>query len=542
MYQIARAMEIALSRKTIVFSSHILNKLETSTRMGTYQLVVVMAGSSSRFQDAGYEKPKALLLADSRVILERIISKYPNAESVLVIANESQKLDVLSELERIGGSTKTKVAVIPAHDNGPSFSVGEASQFINEKSKIIVTYCDVGVEVDEPEIVKALDSNDAVCLVFRGFHPHILRNPTFGYLKCDSNDLVLDIREKRAFTNTPREEFTSTGVYGFNSGEALLAAVAQQKASRLEVAGELYLSLAVLALIQSGNQVKILKTKKFASWGTPEDLEDFNYYCKVQREMIAKSKFSVTGTKRILLAGGKSERIRAKANQSKQLLPVSSNDDLLWCRGSGAIDQDDDFVMFTSPSLFSEMSEANVLNKNMSEVGQQTKSSLETALLGLGKVASWRHSAITFCATDNVVGFTENSELDPETFDLKVWVANEYPIAEIDPTQFSWASVSDSGRIEDIFIKHRPIAADLTHPLVGNFSFRSLELAESLIRETMERSQPPSRELHMEDVALLAIEKGMRVKVLKCPLFLGVGTPEEFDLYAYLLDSNYQNL
>ena len=542
MYQIARAMEIEVNRKSVVLSSHSSKKLETSTRMGTYQLVVVMAGSSSRFQDAGYEKPKALLLADGRVILERIISKYPNAESVLIIANESQKLEVLSELERIDESAKIKLAVIPAHDNGPSFSVGEASQFIKERSKVIVTYCDVGVEVDETEIVKALDSYDAVCLAFRGFHPHILRNPTFGYLKCDPKDLILDIREKRAFTDSPREEFTSTGVYGFNSGAALLAAIVEQKASRLEVAGEFYLSLAVLALIQSGKQVKILKIEKFASWGTPEDLEDFNYYCKIQREMAAKSKFSVTGSRRILLAGGKSERIRGKANRSKQLLPISGNDDLLWCRGSGAIGEDDDFVMFTSPSLFSEMSEENLLNKKMSEVGQQTKSSLETALLGLGKVDSWRNQAITFCATDNIVGFTENLELDPETYDLKVWVANEYPIADIDPTQFSWASVSDSGRIEDIFIKHRPIAADLTHPLVGNFSFRSLDLAESLIRETIERAQSLSRELHMEDVALLAIEKGMRVKVLKCPLFLGVGTPEEFDLYEYLMDPNYQNL
>jgi CTP:molybdopterin cytidylyltransferase MocA len=510
--------------------------------MSTYQLVVVMAGSSSRFQDAGYERPKALLLADNRVILERIISKYPSAESILIIANESQQKEVLSELERIGGSAKTKLAIIPSHDQGPSFSVAKASQFIDEKSKVVVTYCDVGVEVDETEIVTALDLNDAVCLAFRGFHPHILRNPTFGYLKCDSRDQVLDIREKKAFTNAPREEFTSAGVYGFNTGESLLAAIAEQKAARLEVAGELYLSLAVLALIRSGKQVKILRIDKFASWGTPEDLEDFNYYCKVQREMAAKSKFSVTGSRRVLLAGGKSERIRGKVDQSKQLLPISSDDDLLWSRGSGAIGQDDDFVMFTSPALYREMSEAGLLNERMTEVGQQTKSSLETALLGLEKVGSWQNQAVTFCATDNIVGFTENFELDPETYDLKIWVAHVYPIADIDPTQFSWASVSDSGRIEDIFIKHRPIGAELTHPLVGNFSFKSLDLAESLIRETLERGQSLGRELHMEDVALLAIEKGMRVKVLKCPVFLGVGTPEEFDLYGYLLGPEYQDL
>jgi dTDP-glucose pyrophosphorylase len=510
--------------------------------MGTYQLVVVMAGSSSRFQDAGYERPKALLLADNRVILERIISKYLNAESILVVANDSQQQEVKSELERISVSTKIKLAIIPAHDRGPSFSVAEASQFIDKKSKVVVTYCDVGVEVDEREIINALDSNDAVCLAFKGFHPHILRNPTFGYLKCDSRDQILDIREKRAFTNTPREEFTSAGVYGFNSGESLLTAIAEQKAARLEVAGELYLSLAVLALIHSGKQVKILKIEKFASWGTPEDLEDFNYYCKVQREMVAKSKFSVTGSRRVLLAGGKSERIRAKANRPKQLLPISGNHDLLWSRGSGSIHQDDDFVMFTSPSLYKEMREANLLSEKMSEVGQQTKSSLETALLGLEKVASWHNQAITFCATDNIVGFTENFELDSVTYDLKVWVAHEYPIADIDPTQFSWASVSDSGRIKDIFIKYRPIGAELTHPLVGNFSFNSFDLAVSLLRETIEKGQSLGRELHMEDVALLAIEKGMRVKVLKCPLFLGVGTPEEFDLYGYLLDPNYQHL
>ena len=510
--------------------------------MGTYQLVVVMAGSSSRFQDAGYERPKALLMADNKVVLERIISKYPNAESILIIANESQESEVISELEQINQIAKIKLAIIQSHDHGPSFSVARASRFINEKSKVVVTYCDVGVEIDEAEIVNELDLNDSICLAFRGFHPHILRNPTFGYLKCDSRDRVLDIREKRAFTLSPREEFASAGVYGFNNGKALLAAIDAQEAAQLEVAGEFYLSLAVLALIQSGKQVKLLRVKKFASWGTPEDLEDFNYYCKIQREMVSKSKYSVSGSKRILLAGGKSERIRTRCDQSKQLLPISSKEDLLWSRGSGAINQEDDFVMFTSPSLYSEMRQANLLHEKISSVSQQTNSSLETALLSLKQLGSWQNQAITFCATDNIVGFTEDIELDPKTYDLVVWVAHEYPIADIDPTQFSWASVSDTGRIEDIFIKFRPNGVELIHPLVGNFSFNSLDLAESLLRETIERSHSLGREPHLEDVALVAIKRGMRVKVLKCPLFLGVGTAEEYDLYRYLLDPNYQNL
>ena len=189
--------------------------------MRTYQLIVVMAGSSKRFQDAGYKKPKALLSADDSKILKRILKNYSNASSVVIVLNENQQQVVSTELSELIETQKIQLAVIPPHDRGPSFSIAEAERFIDKNLKAIVTYCDVGIGALDLEISDALDSSDAVCIAFKGFHPHILRNPTFGYLKCDSSNRVVDIREKKSFSQNPQEEFTSAGVYGFKTGELL---------------------------------------------------------------------------------------------------------------------------------------------------------------------------------------------------------------------------------------------------------------------------------------------------------------------------------
>jgi NDP-sugar pyrophosphorylase family protein len=510
--------------------------------MKTFQLIVVMAGSSTRFKDAGYKKPKALLVADDKKILQRILENYPNASSTLIILNESQHEEVVNELEEMIHFPNVQLAVIPAHDRGPSFSIAKAKEFIDKDSKVIVSYCDVGIGAIDSQIAQALDSNVAVCIAFRGFHPHILRNPTFGYLKCDSSTYVMDIREKKSFSNDPRQEFTSAGVYGFSTGEALLDSISDQMAEKLEVAGELYLSLGVLTVVRSGKKVKMLEISKFASWGTPEDLEDFNYYCKIQREMKGSSKHSIHGTKKILLAGGKGQRIKTKSELPKQMLKISDDQDLLWKRGAGALKDNEDFVLIASAQLYESLKDSGIAKEKVAVIGEPTDSSLKTALLGLRKSNIQKNEPLTFISTDNMVGFHEDYILDSQTFDLIVWVAEKYPLADISPTHYSWASETDSGRVEKIYIKHRPQGAELTYPLVGNFSFRSCEMAETLISETLESSKLLDREIHMEDVAALAISKDLRVKVLKCPLFLGVGTPEEFDLYHYLLEPGYENL
>lgn len=510
--------------------------------MKTFQLIIVMAGNSKRFSDAGYKKPKALLPANDKKILQRILECYPNASSTLIILTDSQQQEVENELNEMIHFPNVQLAVISSHDRGPSFSIAQADEYIDKESKVIVSYCDVGIGAMDLQISDELNSNEAVCVAFKGFHPHILRNPTFGYLKCDSSNYVIDIREKKAFTSNPREELTSAGVYGFRTGQALLDAISDQIAKKLEVAGELYLSLGVLTLVKPGNKVRVLEIARFASWGTPEDLEDFNFYCNIQGEMKNPSKHSIYGTKKILLAGGKGQRIKNESDLPKQMLRMSDESDLLWKRGAGVLKDQEDFVLIASTQLYESLKNAGIAREKLVIIGEPTDSSLKTALLGLENCNIQGSEPLTFISTDNLVGFYEDHILDSHTFDLIVWVAEKYPLADINPTHYSWASETDSGRVDKIHIKHRPQGAELTYPLVGNFSFRSREMAETLISETLESSTLLDREIHMEDVAVLAIRKDLRVKVLKCPLFLGVGTPQEFDLYSYLLEPGYENL
>jgi hypothetical protein len=69
----------------------------------------------------------------------RIFQNFPD---VIVIVNEQDKIkyDLGSVVSKLHGTAK--VVSIKQHSFGPSYSILESSEFINQSKKIIVHYCD----------------------------------------------------------------------------------------------------------------------------------------------------------------------------------------------------------------------------------------------------------------------------------------------------------------------------------------------------------------------------------------------------------------
>ena len=68
----------------------------------------------------------------------------------------------------------------------------------------------------------ALKTNcDGAIPCYTGFHPHMLRSTKYAYVK--EKDLVLTaIKEKESFTDSPMNEYASSGTYYFKTGKTAL--------------------------------------------------------------------------------------------------------------------------------------------------------------------------------------------------------------------------------------------------------------------------------------------------------------------------------
>ncbi len=515
--------------------------------MGKYQLVILMAGKSNRFLEAGYGKPKALLEANEKRILNRIVDSFRNADEVLIIASDQQKL-YLHDVDLGYCPSKEIISCfIEAHDLGPSESLLRARNQLSDSKPVVVTYCDLAVEMDDEVLISELDLFDATCVVFSGFHPHTIRKPKFGYIKADGENRIIEVREKTSFSDNPLKENASTGIYAFRSKDILIQSLNLQKEKTAQVNGEYYVSLAVDQLVQQGGAASIMSVCRFACWGTPEDLEDFNHYSKIQEIILGRDIGGrVLGATNLYLAGGQGERTRHITGVYKSLLPL--NEELgtqLWMQSGGRVEEDDaeSVSYFVShPEVLNEIRGKEKFGKNLVTLplNEQTKDACETAEFAL-KVIGECATPISIIASDNLVGFLNDTNLAEMDYDLLVWLAVSYPIADMNAEQYSWALVSDTDRIERVSVKEKPIDGNHWYTIAGNFTFKNIETAKELV-SSARLERPAKKEQHLESVIEVAIKKGMKVKSLFIDNYMSVGVADEILLFNYLKNGTYSNI
>ena len=170
----------------------------------------------------------------------------------------------------------TNVIAIPEHKLGPVHAVMEAMDNFNEDEETIVNYCDFTCYWDYKHFKEFVEKNncDGAIPSYKGFHPHTLWNNNYAYLK-EKEFKVLDIQEKKPFTDDPQSEFASSGTYYYRSGKIMQDYFNRCIQEELMVGNEYYVSMPYKPMIQDGMNVLVYELNYFMQWGTPSDLEEY---------------------------------------------------------------------------------------------------------------------------------------------------------------------------------------------------------------------------------------------------------------------------
>jgi NDP-sugar pyrophosphorylase family protein len=492
------------------------------------QVVIPMSGKGSRFIRAGYAELKPFIQVNGKPIIEHIIGQFPEGYDFLaILSSDNPHLEVhIEQLENI--SDRVQIAIIKPHKLGPGHAIREASEFISSNVPIVVSYCDFTGDWDPNAFLEKLEDFDCNILTYSGFHPHMNRTTKFAYAKM-GNDLVVEVREKESFTNTPKNEEASAGIYGFKNKEILMNAIDQQIKEKLEVNGELYISLTCQAIIQNSGKVTVTRMQKFFQWGTPEDLEDWIYWdrffkkFKEQRHYsssLANARGSV-----LILAGGKGSRLSHMVLAPKPFLQVNGKS--LW----------EHSLLCSQATLVIREDLAQTVKSNRKvnavEVPNFNGGQAESALVGLNSIQFG--GPVSIMASDNIVLDVDvaklHSNLDAGT--VYVWVCKNYPAALHNPTQYSWISVSENGDFLDFYPKSKPDDELNCMNLIGNFTFPSKEIAITLISEIQSRGLRINGEFYLDSILSITKELNLRVKVIETKEYFSIGTEAELETFLY---------
>ena len=507
-----------------------------------------MSGIGKRFQEAGYKKPKPLIKVKGKEIIKHVVNMFDDIENVIFICNENHLKNKDLKLTKLLKSLnkKTSIISIKEHKRGPIHAVIQAESNINLKMPTIVNYCDFNSIFDFSKFKDILkkDNPDGSVFTYTGFHPHMLSNKNYAYVK--KNELsVIDIQEKQPFTKEPMKEEVSSGTYFFKTGEIMLKYFKKTVDLQLKVNGEYYVSMAYKPMINEELKINTFLIDYFMQWGTPSDLEEFNWYSNIfdamKNKNKAKDKNKTNLEKGCLMMpmAGNGSRFKNEGFQTpKPFINVSGKE--MYMKAINDLPRMESIKVITrreiikNKKLKSEMKKEN-LEANIKILEHPTNGQAITCLKGIEDrdINLDNPLVISACDMGIIYNFDKYKKLMlSKEIDILVWGCKGYPNAERNPSMYSWIYEKNN------FISKISVKKNLNNPktdnlLIGTFTFKKASDFQKSSEIIIKSKKTINNEYYVDDVINEAIKIGLKVALLEIDHFICWGTPNELSVYNY---------
>lgn len=505
------------------------------------QIIIPMSGFGERFRKAGYAIPKPLIEIDGKPIVQHVVEMFPGEADVMFICNREHlndsEFNMYEILKKI--SPTSNIIGIDPHKLGPVHTVLKAIDHINLDTPVIVNYADFTCDWNYLDFCGFIESSncDGIIPSYRGFHPHTIWSNYYAYLRVDGSQ-VIDIQEKEPFTDSPRNEFASSGTYYFKSGELLRCYCEQCVHDDLTVMGEYYVSMVYKPMIEDGLNIQVYELDHFMQWGVPNDLEEYRYWSNLFRALDYKtdrpkhdgalilpmvglgSRFQSAGEKvpkPLISVSGK-----PMASQALMDLPVASRQRFILRSDMQGID----YLKIALGELC-HFPEFTILD-HMTD-GQAT-TCVE------GAVGLDLDAPLTIAACDNGMIYDVDKFhilMNRDDVDVIVWGARGYPGAARSPEMYSWIDADVNDVIHEVSVKQQ--LEDPVNDLivVGTFTFKKLRDFLSGVVLMKSRQAKVNGEYYVDAVINDLLASGLRCVVFEIDYYICWGTPNDLHTFEY---------
>jgi bifunctional N-acetylglucosamine-1-phosphate-uridyltransferase/glucosamine-1-phosphate-acetyltransferase GlmU-like protein len=507
------------------------------------QIVIPMSGEGQRFKDAGYSVHKPLIEIDGKTMIQHVIELFNSIKDVtyLFICNNTHTstIEVLNSLISKLKIT-AQVEVISPHKLGPVYAVSQVFDKLRE-DEVIVTYCDFGSVWSFAKFLQDARQNklDGSIACYRGFHPHMLGKDHYAYCKTLNRSLI-EIQEKKPFTNDKMKEWASNGIYYFRSSQIVKDYFQLYLNTNTPTNGEFYVSMVYNFMVKNGLRVNVFPIQRMLQWGTPYDLENYtkwsSYFkdiCKPQRRLISPSK-CVT----ILPMAGLGSRFSKKGYTTpKPLLDVNGHP--MFFQSIDCLPLSNKFVFVTLQDYVNTYSNItttinNISNSTLICLPDLTEGQACSTMAGVKDLDNDVPILITAC--DNASHYnvdTYEKMMNDESIDIIVWTFNNSPTSKNNPTMYSWVQ-QDEDNVKRIHVKSCPFSVITDQQcVIGTFFFRRAGDYKRCYAKLIEHNNRTNGEFYIDNMINEAIDMGLNVKSFLIQHYVCWGVPDEYETYWY---------
>jgi NDP-sugar pyrophosphorylase family protein len=432
----------------------------------------------------------------------------------------------------------SQLITVAKNEQGPALAIETALPHLDAKKPVLISYCDYGLKWDPWDFAEFVTKSDCdACLVsYRGFHSHYLSPLMYAYSKME-NEFVKEIKEKGSFTDQREKEYASCGAYYFKNVSDVAAALRYQKENNLTVNGEYYTSLTMEALLRAKPEThcRIYEIDAFYQWGTPQDLQDFEYWENTFSHwngfMAAKEKISCAQI--LMPMAGSGSRLGHLFTTPKPLIPVG--DIPMYQRAVNSFPRAKNTVYVTLKNIAEKMNllpDEKIVRLENTPAGQ----ALSTEL-GLAQLDPNKDFIVTACDHSVVINPQAWTDFiaDPQC-EAAIFTIKGFPGTRRSPTSFSYiASATGSFPLVKKISVKQPLSPspDRDSLLVGSFWFKNAAVAQKGISLLKQKGETVNGELYLDSIFQLLIENGAVVREFPLSGYANWGDPESLKESIY---------
>ncbi len=240
-------------------------------------ILILMAGGSDAFKEAGYLYPKNLTEIDGLPLAQHVIESLAGLRAMsgkllcMVRQDENSQYHTGDALQLLDPATTVIDVYEPTA--GAACTALLAVEWINSDEPLLIMNGDQIVTADIAALVADFQKRglDGGIVVFEAVHPR------WSYVKCDADGLVVETAEKRPISN-----LATAGLYYFARGKDFVSAAMDMVRKDAHVAGLFYVCPAYNELILKQGRIGIGKIDRHAyfSLANPQGVENYEKHLR----------------------------------------------------------------------------------------------------------------------------------------------------------------------------------------------------------------------------------------------------------------------
>ena len=242
--------------------------------------LVPLAGEGSRYKKAGYSTPKPLIEVQGVPMIVAAASTLPKADlNVFLCRKEHVDSHGIDKTLKHHFPNST-IVTVEKLTQGQASTCLLAKSYIDPESALTIGACDNGMVWNHVRFKKLMNSadTDAIIWTFRNYPPVKLKPEMYGWVKVDKKGFAKKVSVKIPISETPINDHAVVGTFSFKKARYFFDYTEKMIKKNRRINNEFYIDELMNVMIEAGLNVKVFEVDTYLGWGTPNELNTFNYW------------------------------------------------------------------------------------------------------------------------------------------------------------------------------------------------------------------------------------------------------------------------